>query len=425
MSYRILSQDCLADNNSHATGLNNNDLIVGPSGAGKTRGYVLPNILQCSESFIVADTKNSLRAETEAVLRQNGYKVLSLDLCGGPSSGYNPLDYIRLDPKTNRHNEQDIMAVSAALIPIETPRDPFWEFSARIYLESIIGYVLESLPEEEHTMDSVVCLSREIGTGRLSKLMDELAVLDPDSFAARRYSICRDGEKADRTNACVLMFLAEKLAPLDYAGARAMFHNPDKIGLARLGREKTAVFLGVSDTDRSMDRLANLFYTQALHVLCDEADHNPAHRLNVPVRFILDDFAANARIPDFDKILSVVRSRDISASVILQSISQLESMYGHAAAMTIINNCDHCLYLGGQDVETARYMGLKANRSTGTMLSMPLDSAWLFARGEQPRLTRKFDLYSHRRYHELPEAGGRCTEYEEIEQKEASYARDL
>ena len=222
MSYRILSQDCLADNNSHATGLNNNDLIVGPSGAGKTRGYVLPNILQCSESFIVADTKNSLRAETEAVLRQNGYKVLSLDLCGGPSSGYNPLDYIRLDPKTNRHNEQDIMAVSAALIPIETPRDPFWEFSARIYLESIIGYVLESLPEEEHTMDSVVRLSREIGTGRLSKLMDELAVLDPDSFAARRYSICRDGEKADRTNACVLMFLAEKLAPLDYAGARAM-----------------------------------------------------------------------------------------------------------------------------------------------------------------------------------------------------------
>ena len=189
MSYRILSQDCLADNNSHATGLNNNDLIVGPSGAGKTRGYVLPNILQCSESFIVADTKNSLRAETEAVLRQNGYKVLSLDLCGGPSSGYNPLDYIRLDPKTNRHNEQDIMAVSAALIPIETPRDPFWEFSARIYLESIIGYVLESLPEEEHTMDSVVRLSREIGTGRLSKLMDELAVLDPDSFAARRYSI--------------------------------------------------------------------------------------------------------------------------------------------------------------------------------------------------------------------------------------------
>ena len=413
MSYRILSQDCRVDNNSYATGLNNNDLIVGPSGAGKTRGYVLPNILQCGESLIVADTKNSLKSETEAVLRQNGYKVLSLDLTGtGPSGGYNPLDYIRLDPQTNLYSEQDIMTISAALIPIESPRDPFWELTARVYLESLIGYVLECLPEDERSMDTVVRLSREIGTGRLSKLMDELAILDPDSFAVRRYTICRDGEKADRTNACVLMFLAEKLASLDCDEAKAIFRNPDKIDLAKLGREKTAVFLEISDTDRSRDRLANLFYSQALHILCNEADRSPSHRLKVPVRFILDDFAANAYIPDFDKILSIVRSRNISASVILQSVSQLEGMYGHAAAMTIINNCDHCLYLGGLDVETARYMGVKANRSVGTMLSMPLDSAWLFARGEPARLTKKFDLYSHQRYHERRDC-------EKTEEKEA------
>ena len=241
MSFRILSQDCRISNESYLTGLNNNDLIVGPSGADKTRGYVLPNILQCNESLIVADTKNTLRAETEAVLRQNGYQVYTLDLTGtGPSSGYDPLDYIRLDPQTNRYSEQDIMAVAAALAPIESPQEPFWEFSARIYLESIIGYVLECLPEEEHTMDMVVRLSRELGTGRLAKLMDGLELLDPDSFAVRRYIICRDGERADKTNACVLMFLAEKLAPLDYEGAKAMFHNPEKIHMARLGREKTA-----------------------------------------------------------------------------------------------------------------------------------------------------------------------------------------
>ncbi len=204
------------------------------------------------------------------------------------------------------------LPVGAALAPIESPQEPFWEFSARIYLESIIGYVLECLPEEEHTMDMVVRLSRELGTGRLAKLMDELELLDPDSFAVRRYTICWDGERADKTNACVLMFLAEKLAPLDYEGAKATFHNPEKIHMARLGREKTALFLGVSDTDRSMDRLANLFYAQALHLLCDEADRSPSRRLNVPVRFILDDFAANAFIPDFDKILSVIRSRNIS-----------------------------------------------------------------------------------------------------------------
>ena len=135
MSFRILSQDCRISNESYLTVLNNNDLIVGPSGAGKTRGYVLPNILQCNESLIVADTKNTLRAETEAVLRQNGYQVYTLDLTGtGPSSGYDPLDYIRLDPQTNRYSEQDIMAVAAALAPIESPQEPFWEFSARIYL---------------------------------------------------------------------------------------------------------------------------------------------------------------------------------------------------------------------------------------------------------------------------------------------------
>lgn len=200
------------------------------------------------------------------------------------------------------------MTVAVALIPIETSHDPFWELSARIYLESIIGYVLECLPEEEHTLNSVLRLSCEISTGRLTMLMDELACQNPESFAVRRYTICRDGEKADRTNACVLMFLAEKLAPLDSDGAKAIFRASDKIDLARLGRERTAVFLNVSDTNRSMDRLANLFYSQALHVLCDSADRSPSHRLDLPVRFILDDFAANVRIPDFDQILSVIRS---------------------------------------------------------------------------------------------------------------------
>lgn len=136
MSYRILSQDCRADNNSWHTGLNNNDLIIGPSGAGKTRGYVLPNILQCNESLIIADTKNTLRTQTEAVLRQSGYQVFSLDLTGaGPSNGYNPLDYVRVDPGTQRYNEQDVMTVAASLIPIQTPHDPFWELSARMLLE--------------------------------------------------------------------------------------------------------------------------------------------------------------------------------------------------------------------------------------------------------------------------------------------------
>ena len=153
-----------------------------------------------------------------------------------------------------------------------------------------------------------------------------------------------------------------------------------------------------------MDRLAGLFYSQALHVLSDEADHSPGHRLAVPVRLILDDFAAGARIEGFDGITSVIRSREISVSIILQSITQLEALYGRARATTILNNCDQLLYLGGQDVDTARLISVKANKSINTILQMPLDAAWLFVRGEKPQQVSKYNLTAHPLHHELPEA---------------------
>ena len=184
------------------------------------------------------------------------------------------------------------------------------------------------------------------------------------------------------------------------------------------------MFLTVSDTDRSMDGLANLFYTQALQSLCAAADKSPGHRLTVPVRFILDDFAANTCIPDFDKTVSVTRSREVSVSVILQSLSQLEALYGHAKALTILNNCDHFLYLGGQDVETATFVSKKANRPVSDILNMPLDSAWLFTRGTPPRQVRKFKLESHPRYRELPESY-RDGRHEELPETEISSGTQL
>lgn len=207
----------------------------------------------------------------------------------------------------------------------------------------------------------------------------------------------------EKMYASVQGILAEKLSPFSFSGVLAMMNHPQKISLSRIGERKTAVFLHISDTDRSMDRLATLFYTQALHVLCRSADKRKNNRLKVPVRLILDDFAAGADscIPDFDKIISVIRSREISVSVILQSLSQLEASYGHNKAMTIVNNCDHLLYLGGQDVETARYIATKANKSVNTVLNMPLDDAWLFTRGEAPRQVQKYNLKEHPLYHQM------------------------
>lgn len=403
-SVRILARDQCISNDTWATGLNNNDLIIGPSGAGKTRGYVIPNILQSSESLIVTDTKGDLCQQTRAVLEKRGYEVLEINLtdCITSPYGYNPLDYIRVDYEGRCH-EQDVLTVAAALVPVGSLHDPYWELSARFMLACLIAYTMECLPECEHTMDSVTRLFREMGTGRFDTLMQELTEIDPECLAAIQYQMFRLVQKSDKTYASIQGILAEKLSPLAFSGPRYLLNHPQKISLSRIGEHKTAVFIHVSDTDRSMDRIAALLYTQALQVLCNSADEQQNRRLKVPVRFILDDFAsaADACIPDFDKITSVIRSREISVSIILQSLSQLEASYGHSRAMTIINNCDHLLYLGGQDVETARYIAAKANKSTTSVLQMPLDGAWLFARGEEPRQVQKYDLTAHPLYSEL------------------------
>lgn len=224
---------------------------------------------------------------------------------------------------------------------------------------------------------------------------------DPDSFALQRWQMFWTMAAADRTTASVMGILTEKLAPLAFHGTETMFTRTDRIRIADIGRRKTAVFVNVSDTDRSLDRMVSLFYTQVLQELCNQADRAPDGRLEMPVRLILDDFATNVSIPDFDKIISVIRSREISVSIILQSISQLEDIYGLQKAMTIINNCDSLLYLGGLDVQTASYIAVKADKAASTILNMPLDQAQLFVRGSSPKVVGKYRLETHARYAEL------------------------
>lgn len=399
-TYRILAKDKLINNDTWVTGLNNNDIIIGPSGAGKTRSYVIPNILQCNESMIIADAKGNVKKETEKVLRKKSYKIISIDLTDCFSScGYNPFDFIRYDETRECYVEQDIMTVSSCIVPVETIREPFWELASRQYLECLIAYVLECLPKNEHSMESVVKLFFEMGTDKFGILMKELQEINPDSFAVMRYRMFKHSMKADKMYASILGVLAEKIAIFAFDGAKALFNNPNRVNFTDLGKQKTAVFLNVSDTDRSMDRIANLFYTQALHTLCFSADRDYGdNRLKVPVRFILDDFASNVYIPEFDRITSVIRSREIYVSVIIQSLSQLESMYGEARAKTILNNCDTLLYLGGQDVCTAQYIAKKANKSTSSILNMPLDNAWLFTRGTEPQCVQKYNLFAHKNY---------------------------
>ncbi len=404
-NYRILAKDCLINNNTRVTGLNNNDLIIGPSGAGKTRGYVKPNIMQCNESMIIADTKGNLISEVAPVLKNSGYKIIHMNFKDlSQSYGYNPLDYIRYDSESGKYSEQDIMLISEVLAPNIQSKDPFWDLAAKMYLTGIIAYVLECLPEEEHTLEFVVNLLAEFANGNFRKLLCELESINPESFAVKQFKLFKQNNHSEKTEASIIAVLSEKLNGLSLSSAIKMYTSKDKINFKDLGREKTALFLTISDTDRSMDRMVSLLYTQAIHELCAYADlYNKDNRLPVPVRLLLDDFATNAYIPNFENIISVIRSREIYVSIILQSISQLTALYGDSKAKTIINNCDNLLYLGGQDLETVNYISKRANKTTDTIFNMPLNEAWLFTRGNMPKNVEKYDIRDHDRYCELPE----------------------
>lgn len=414
--YRILADGVTVSNDTWATGIANNDLIIGPTGGGKTRGYVLPNLLSSTESFIVTDGKGTLRRQVGGIMERRGFRVLELDFTDLLHSpwGYNPLRFIRYDGQRGCWNEQDIITVAAALVPIEDHTQPFWEYAARNLLEALIGYTLECLPAEEHDLTSVARLFSEAETGILDEFMREFCTIAPGSFTVMRWKGIQTCRRADKTYGSVLGILAQKISNFSFSGTRELFANPNQIDFAAISHTPTAVFLRVSDSDFSLANLTSLFYTQALQTLIAEADSRPDGRLQIPVRLYLDDFA-NLIVPDMDKTISVTRSREISVSIVLQNITQLEGLYGHAEAMTIVDNCDHLLYLGGQSVETARFIGAKANKPVSTILNMPLGKAWLFERGSTPREVKKYDLTRHPLYHQLLEYRARVVPVPEQE----------
>ena len=378
------------DTDTWRSGTNNNVLVIGPTGAGKTRNYVKPNLVNSHESMIILDTKGSLYEELSRDIERSGFTVKVIDLTNlRKGCGYNPFDYIRYDQDKGKYCEQDMITLSSCLVPSMSSKDPYWDFAARQYLECLIGYVMEALPTEEHTLGSVVKLMSYVGTDIFDKLMYEYCTERPDSMVCKRYNSMKTIRTADKMDASIKGILSTNLDPLCFDEALALYSREEKIDFRTFGTEKTALFLTISDTDRSLDKLADAFMTQALQQLCLCADKSPCHRLDIPVRLYLDDFANTIYIPEFDKIISVIRSREISVSIMLQSITQLITLYGESCANTIINNCDKMLYLGGQDLTTAGMIAEKANRTKDSILSMDLEEAYLFVRGSRPQKARK------------------------------------
>lgn len=401
--YRYLGEGFSVSNDTRITHLNNNDLVVGSSGASKTGSIVYPQLKSLKDSsLIVSDTKGRLEGMFRQELESKGFEVNKIDFINpAQSAKYNPLDYIRRT-SDGGFKEQDVAKIAAALVP-ETfcPEDPFWVYSARNVIEFFVGYALSVLPEEEHDMYSVYQLYRMYISPAGDIPFIQWVKENPDTLAARKYAQISAMKAADKTVSCIYAFVNLAFKPFDYSEYRTIFSidnsknaKENNFNIVSLARRKSVLFLNQSDNDHSMDALVNLFYTQTLQTLISEADAKEDGRLEVPVRLIIDDFASGAKLEDFDRIISVVRSRDIWLTMCMQSFTQLQTLYTSAQALTVINNCDHIIYLGSNDLGSAEFIGTRAKKTPEAILSIDRDKEFILEGGKPAQMVNKIPSYA-------------------------------
>lgn len=405
----VIAEGQYFDLNCYNTKRNNNVLVVGAAGTGKTRGLVIPNILQATGSYIISDPKGNLHDKYGEYLKEKGYDVKLLNFEDPYSSvKYNPLNYI--------HCQQDVIKLAHMLVygkerDNSSKEDPFWDRSAELLMIAIIDFLWEFRPEEEQNFDSILKLveAGELNEGNpnhkspLEIIFEDLGNNRKDCMAYRYFK--RFNVAAIRTRQSILVSLASHIGRYNTPALSKMMSD-DTLELDKVGHRKTAIFVQVSDSDRSMDDLANIFFTQAVNELVFEADNYcEDNKLPVDVRIILDDFATNCKILEFPRMIASIRSRGISTMLMIQAESQLEMIYG-PDAKTIIGNCDTYVYLGCNDLETARNIATRTDRSLDNILYMPIQTAWVFRRGEHPVYCKSFLLEEHEsEWGEIPHSG--------------------
>ncbi len=335
---------------------NKNILVIGGSGSGKTRFFCKPSLLQAHSSYVCTDPKGTLLPEIGTFLERKKYRIKCLNLINfRKSMRYNPLAYIR--------SEKDILKLVNALIMNtkgegEKSSEDFWVKAERLYYSALIGYIWYEATEEEKNFITLLDLINaseareddETYKSPVDILFDDLAKKQPDHFAVKQY--VKFKMAAGKTLKSILISCGARLAPFDIKELRDLMEY-DELELDTLGDQKTALFVILSDTDSTFNFVAALMYSQLFNLLCDKADDFYGGRLPVHVRLILDEFANIGQIPNFDKLIATIRSREISASIILQSQSQLKTIYKDAAD-TIVGNCDSTLFLGGKEKSTLK-----------------------------------------------------------------------
>lgn len=409
---------------------NKNILVVGGSGSGKTRFFVKPNIMQLHSSYCITDPKGTLLVECGNLLAKAKYQIKVLNLINFKKSmHYNPFMYI--------HSEKDILKLVNTIIANtkgegDKSGEDFWVKAEKLYYQALIGYIWYEAPEDEMNFSTLLEMINaseareddENFKNAVDLMFDELAQREPDHFAVRQYAKYKLA--AGKTAKSILISCGARLAPFDIRELRNLM-SYDELELDLLGDRKTALFIIIPDTDDTFNFVASIMYTQLFNLLCDRADDVYGGRLPVHVRCLLDEFANIGQIPKFDKLIATIRSREISASIILQSQSQLKAIYKDNAD-TIIGNCDTTLFLGGKETTTLKEMSEMLGKETidlyntsdtrGTNRSYGLNyqktgkelmtkdelavmdggKCIMQLRGVRPFFSNKYDITKHKRY---------------------------
>jgi type IV secretion system protein VirD4 len=424
---KILTQNVRIGLNGRKHRRNLNVMVVGGSGSGKTRFYAKPNVMQANTSFVVLDPKGEILRDTGNLLKANGYEIKVLDLINMHLSHcYNPFAYLK--------DDKDVLKLVTNLIRNTTPKgsntnDPFWERSETALLEALILYLLYEAPPEEKNFPMVMEMiaaaevreDDETYQSPLDELFERLEMREPEHLAVKQYNIFKLA--AGKTAKSILISLGVRLEKFNLASI-AGITTTDELELSSIGERKTALFAVIPDNDSSFNFIVGMLYTQLFQQLYYLADHVYNGRLPVHVHFVMDEFS-NVALPDeFDKLLSTMRSREISVSIILQNLAQLKALFKDTWE-SIVGNCDEFLYLGGNEQSTHKYVsellgketidtntygqskGRNGSYSTnyqqsGRELLTPdevrmLDNryALLFIRGERAIMDDKYDILKH------------------------------
>ena len=344
---------------------NKNVLVVGGSGSGKTRFWLKPNLLQCHSSYVVTDPKGSIVVECGNALLKNGYKLKILNTINfSKSMHYNPFAYV--------HSEKDILKLVTTLMTNTKGEgsggDPFWEKSERLLLTALIAYLHYEAPVEEQNFATLlemlntmqVLEDDEEYQNPVDLLFEELAKKKPNSFAGRQYKLYKLA--AGKTAKSILISCGARLAPFDIQELRDLTMY-DELELDKLGDRKTALFLIMSDTDSTFNFLISMVYTQLFNLLCDKADDVYGGKLPIHVRCLIDECANIGQIPNLEKLVATIRSREISACLVLQARSQLKAIYKDNAD-TIVGNMDSQIFLGGSEPTTLKDLSEMLGKET-------------------------------------------------------------